>query len=133
MCPKAITPCRWARPRSLREGEAVTVLAYGTMVHVALAAAEDSGIDAEVIDLRTLVPLDIETIIASVEKTGRCVIVHEATQDQRLRRGTCPRWYRSIASIIWKRRSSAWRDGIRPIRTPSNGSIFPDRAVSRPP
>jgi 2-oxoisovalerate dehydrogenase E1 component beta subunit len=64
----------------LREGADVTVLAYGTMVHVALAAAADSGIDAEVIDLRTLVPLDIETITASVEKTGRCIIVHEATR-----------------------------------------------------
>ncbi len=63
-----------------RPGAAVTVLTYGSMVHVALSAAEDSGIDAEVIDLRTLVPLDIETIVASVEKTGRCVIVHEATR-----------------------------------------------------
>jgi 2-oxoisovalerate dehydrogenase E1 component beta subunit len=50
------------------------------MVHVAKAAAEDSGIDAEVIDLRTIVPLDIDTIAASVKKTGRCVIVHEATR-----------------------------------------------------
>jgi 2-oxoisovalerate dehydrogenase E1 component beta subunit len=64
----------------VRAGEAVTVLAYGTMVHVALAAAAESGIDAEVIDLRTLVPVDIETIVASVEKTGRCVILHEATR-----------------------------------------------------
>jgi 2-oxoisovalerate dehydrogenase E1 component beta subunit len=64
----------------VREGEALTVLAYGTMVHVALAAAAEAGIDAEVIDLRTLVPIDIETIVASVEKTGRCVIVHEATR-----------------------------------------------------
>ena len=64
----------------VREGEAVTVLAYGTMVHVAKAAAEESGIDAEVIDLRTLLPVDIETIVASVEKTGRCVVVHEATR-----------------------------------------------------
>jgi 2-oxoisovalerate dehydrogenase E1 component beta subunit len=63
-----------------REGNDLTVLAYGTMVHVALAAAEDTGIDAEVVDLRTLVPLDIETIQQSVEKTGRCVIVHEATR-----------------------------------------------------
>ncbi len=63
-----------------REGNDLTVLAYGTMVHVALAAATDTGIDAEVLDLRTLVPLDIETIKASVEKTGRCVIVHEATR-----------------------------------------------------
>jgi 2-oxoisovalerate dehydrogenase E1 component beta subunit len=56
------------------------VLAYGTMVHVALAAAEDSEIDAEVIDLRTLLPVDIDAIVASVSKTGRCVIVHEATR-----------------------------------------------------
>jgi 2-oxoisovalerate dehydrogenase E1 component beta subunit len=63
-----------------REGGEVTVLAYGTMVHVAIAAAEDSGIDAEVIDLRTLAPVDVDTIEASVAKTGRCVIVHEATR-----------------------------------------------------
>ena len=63
-----------------RPGEAVTVLAYGTMVHVVLAAAAETGIDAEVLDLRTLVPLDIEAIVASVDKTGRCVIVHEATR-----------------------------------------------------
>jgi 2-oxoisovalerate dehydrogenase E1 component beta subunit len=64
----------------VREGEAVTILAYGTMVHVALATAAAEGIDAEVIDLRTIVPVDIETIAASVKKTGRCVIVHEATR-----------------------------------------------------
>jgi 2-oxoisovalerate dehydrogenase E1 component beta subunit len=63
-----------------REGRDVTVLAYGTMVHVALAAADHAGVDAEVVDLRTLVPLDIETVVASVKKTGRCVIVHEATR-----------------------------------------------------
>ncbi len=62
-----------------REGAAVTVLGYGTMVHVAEAAARETGIDAEIIDLRTLLPLDLETIAASVRKTGRCVIVHEAT------------------------------------------------------
>jgi 2-oxoisovalerate dehydrogenase E1 component beta subunit len=64
----------------VREGAAVTILAYGTMVHVARATVEEMGIDAEVIDLRTLVPLDIETIEASVKKTGRCLIVHEATR-----------------------------------------------------
>jgi len=51
----------------------------GTMVFVAEAAAAETGIDAEVIDLRTLLPYDLETIVASVTKTGRCVIVHEAT------------------------------------------------------
>ena len=63
-----------------RPGEDVTVLAYGTMVYVAEAAAKETGVDAEIIDLRTLLPLDLETIEASVRKTGRCVIVHEATK-----------------------------------------------------
>ena len=63
----------------VRAGGDVTLLAYGTMLHVVLASAADSGLDCEVIDLRTLVPLDIETIVTSVKKTGRCVIVHEAT------------------------------------------------------
>jgi len=64
----------------VRPGDAVTILAYGTMVHVALGVAQETGIDAEVIDLRSLVPLDIETIETSVRKTGRCVVVHEATR-----------------------------------------------------
>ncbi len=63
----------------VREGASVSILTYGTMVHVCLAAAEATGIDAEVIDLRTLLPLDLETVKASVLKTGRCVVVHEAT------------------------------------------------------
>jgi 2-oxoisovalerate dehydrogenase E1 component beta subunit len=62
-----------------REGRAVTVLAYGTMVHVAEAAAAETGVDAEILDLRSLLPLDLEAIVASVAKTGRCVVVHEAT------------------------------------------------------
>jgi 2-oxoisovalerate dehydrogenase E1 component beta subunit len=66
------------KARVVREGADVTILAYGSMVWVSLAAAEEAGVDAEVIDLRTLVPVDIETIAASVKKTGRCVIVHEA-------------------------------------------------------
>lgn len=68
------------KARILREGNAVTVLAYGTMVWVAEAAAKAKGIDAEIIDLRSLVPLDMEAIIKSVKKTGRCVVVHEATR-----------------------------------------------------
>jgi 2-oxoisovalerate dehydrogenase E1 component beta subunit len=64
----------------VRPGTAVTVLSYGTMVHVAVAAAEEAGVDAEVIDLRSLIPLDIDTIVGSVKRTGRCVIVHEATR-----------------------------------------------------
>ena len=64
----------------VRQGNDVTALAYGTMVHVCGAAANDAGVDAEIIDLRTLLPVDIETIVESVKKTGRCVIVHEATR-----------------------------------------------------
>jgi len=64
----------------VRAGEALTVLVYGTMVHVASAVIAEAGIDAEIIDLRTLIPLDIETIEASVKKTGRCMIIHEATR-----------------------------------------------------
>lgn len=66
--------------RVARAGTAVTVLAYGTMVHVCEAAARETGIDAEVIDLRTLWPLDLDTVVQSVRKTGRCVVVHEATR-----------------------------------------------------
>ena len=58
----------------------MTLVAYGTMVFVAEAAAARLGIDAEIIDLRSLLPLDIDTVARSVQKTGRCVIVHEATR-----------------------------------------------------
>jgi 2-oxoisovalerate dehydrogenase E1 component beta subunit len=50
------------------------------MVYVALAATAETGVDAEVIDLRTLLPIDVDTIVASVKKTGRCLILHEATR-----------------------------------------------------
>ncbi len=50
------------------------------MVHVAAAAIRASGIDAELLDLRSLLPLDIEAVAESVQKTGRCVIIHEATR-----------------------------------------------------
>jgi 2-oxoisovalerate dehydrogenase E1 component beta subunit len=65
----------------VREGKQVTVLAWSAMVHTAMEAAaraEEQGYDLEVIDLRTLVPFDVDAILASVRKTGRVVIVHEA-------------------------------------------------------
>jgi 2-oxoisovalerate dehydrogenase E1 component beta subunit len=64
-----------------REGKHVTVVAYGAMLYEAIDAATkaaDHGVEAEVIDLRTLWPVDIETIVTSVKKTGRLVVVHEA-------------------------------------------------------
>src|ERR1700751_871213 len=77
--PEGHYPTPLGRAAARRGGPAATILAYGTMVYVAEAAAAETGVDAEIIDLRTLLPLDIETIVASVKKTGRCVIVHEAT------------------------------------------------------
>ncbi|NGP59824.1 alpha-ketoacid dehydrogenase subunit beta [Paenibacillus thiaminolyticus] len=65
----------------VREGKDVTIIAYGLMVHTAMKAAaelEKEGIQAEVIDLRSLVPLDIDTIVASIKKTNRAIIVQEA-------------------------------------------------------
>ncbi|NLY95486.1 MAG: alpha-ketoacid dehydrogenase subunit beta [Myxococcales bacterium] len=65
----------------VREGADVTLIAYGAMLYEALAAAEEvarEGIEVELVDLRTLIPLDLETLEASVNKTGRFVVVHEA-------------------------------------------------------
>lgn len=64
-----------------REGNDVVVFAYGAMLHVAMEAAElaaAKGIGVEVVDIRTLLPFDIETVLSSVKKTGRVVILHEA-------------------------------------------------------
>ncbi|MCI0411664.1 alpha-ketoacid dehydrogenase subunit beta [bacterium] len=69
----------------VREGEDVTLLAYGAMLHTASEAAEliekEDGTRCEVIDLRSLLPLDAETILESVKKTGRAVVVHEAPRN----------------------------------------------------
>lgn len=67
----------------LREGSDVTLVTWGAMVHETTQAANElaqQGISAEVIDLATISPIDMATILASVEKTGRCVIVHEAAR-----------------------------------------------------
>ncbi len=64
----------------VRSGSELTIITYGTMVFVAMLAAATAGIDAEIIDLRSLVPLDVDTICSSVKKTGRCVVAHEATR-----------------------------------------------------
>ena len=69
-----------SKAQVVRSGKDVTVIAYGTMVHVAEAAARSLGVDAEIIDLRTIAPLDTDTLCDSVQRTGRCLIVHEATR-----------------------------------------------------
>ena len=64
----------------VRQGSELTIITYGTLVHVAIAAAEEVGVDAEIIDIRSIAPLDTDTLADSVNKTGRCVIAHEATR-----------------------------------------------------
>jgi 2-oxoisovalerate dehydrogenase E1 component beta subunit len=67
----------------LREGKDITLISWGAMLHETLIAADTllkEGISADVIDVATLKPLDSDTLIASLEKTGRCVIIHEAAR-----------------------------------------------------
>jgi pyruvate/2-oxoglutarate/acetoin dehydrogenase E1 component len=64
----------------LREGEELTVIAYGSAVHLALQAADELDESIDVIDLRSLCPLDTKTILASARKTGKVLVAHEATQ-----------------------------------------------------
>src|SRR5215210_2752746 len=79
--PDEIEPIEIGKARVHREGEDVTVVATGRLVHEAVSAAEEaeqSGVSVEVVDPRTLQPLDEETIVESVKKTNRCVVAHEA-------------------------------------------------------
>jgi acetoin:2,6-dichlorophenolindophenol oxidoreductase subunit beta len=79
--PDEIEPIELGRARVHREGEDVTVVATGRLVHEAIGAAKDAeeeGISVELVDPRTLLPLDEDTIVESVKKTSRCVVAHEA-------------------------------------------------------
>jgi pyruvate dehydrogenase E1 component beta subunit len=79
--PDELEPIPIGKARVHRDGDDVTVIATGRLVHEALAAAEqaaENGISVEVVDPRTLQPLDEEALIASVKKTNRCVVAHEA-------------------------------------------------------
>jgi pyruvate/2-oxoglutarate/acetoin dehydrogenase E1 component len=79
--PDEIEPIELGKARIHKEGEDVTVVATGRLVHEALGAAneaEEDGISVEVLDPRTLLPLDEDAIVKSVQKTNRCVVAHEA-------------------------------------------------------
>ena len=69
-----------AEAEIVQTGEELTIITYGTLVHVAQAAAEAVGVDAEIIDIRSISPLDVDALVTSVNKTGRCIIAHEATR-----------------------------------------------------
>lgn len=64
----------------IEQGNDLSIITYGTMVHVVQAAVQKAGVSADIIDVRTLAPLDVDTLRESVEKTGRCMIAHEATR-----------------------------------------------------
>jgi pyruvate/2-oxoglutarate/acetoin dehydrogenase E1 component len=76
------TPLEPGRARVVRAGDDVTLVTWGRMVPESLAAVDELGdeLSVEVIDARTLVPLDTDTIVASAAKTGRCLVVHEAVE-----------------------------------------------------
>src|SRR3989441_12070107 len=79
--PDELEPIPLGRARVHREGKDVTVIATGRLVHEALKAADEAeqdGVSVEVVDPRTLQPLDEDALVASVEKTNRCVVAHEA-------------------------------------------------------
>ena len=79
--PDELEPIPLGKARTIREGTDVTVIATGPLVHRSLEAAkaaEDDGISVEVIDPRTLQPLDEDALVASVKKTNRVVVAHEA-------------------------------------------------------
>lgn len=93
-----IEPLPFGRARIHREGDDVTVVATGRLVHDALAAAaevERDGISVEVFDPRTLLPFDEDALVASVKKTNRCVVAHEAI----VRMG----WGAEVAAIVGER------------------------------
>jgi acetoin:2,6-dichlorophenolindophenol oxidoreductase subunit beta len=96
--PDEIEPIEFAKARVHREGEDVTVVATGRLVHEALAAADEAdgeGISVEVLDPRTLLPLDEDGIVESVKKTNRCVVAHEAV----VRMG----WGAEVAALVQER------------------------------
>jgi pyruvate/2-oxoglutarate/acetoin dehydrogenase E1 component len=92
---KEIEPIELGKARVHREGTDVTVVATGRLVHEALEAAEEAekdGVSVEVVDPRTLQPLDEDAIVSSVQKTSRCVVAHEAV----VRMG----WGAEIAALV---------------------------------
>jgi pyruvate dehydrogenase E1 component beta subunit len=93
--PDELEPIPLGEARVHREGEDVTVIATGRLVHESLKAAaeaEKDGVSVEVVDPRTLQPLDEEALIASVKKTNRCVVAHEAV--------TRMGWGAEVAAVV---------------------------------
>jgi pyruvate dehydrogenase E1 component beta subunit len=104
-----------------REGDDVTVVALGRMVHVALEAAAQmaaAGVECEVIDLRTTSPLDEDTILESVERTGRLVVVDEATPRCNLAT--------DISALVAKKAFGSLRGPIEMVTPPHTPVPFSD-------
>ena len=103
---EAIEPCA----KIAREGDDLTLVAYGAMLPAALEAAEASTRSVEVIDLRTLVPLDTATVLSSVEKTSRLLIVDEAN-------GTCAAGAQ-VAAVVGEHGFESLDAPVRRLATP---------------
>jgi pyruvate/2-oxoglutarate/acetoin dehydrogenase E1 component len=76
-----VDPLPLGKARVARAGDDVTVVTWGQMLRESLTAADRAGVSVEVIDLRSLVPLDLDTVLRSAQRTGRVLVVHEAVQD----------------------------------------------------
>lgn len=76
--PEGLYETELGRAKLVKEGDKLTIVTYGSMVPTVVNVAVKNNVNADIIDLRTLLPLDVDTIIGSVKKTGRVVIVHEA-------------------------------------------------------
>ena len=120
-----------------RAGTDITLVAWGPLVHDCLKAADklkaERGVSAEVIDLRSLVPLDMDTVSRSVQKTGRCVVASQAIHIGSLR-ARSPRPSRTRRSITSTRPSSASapRTASRRSRTFSKRRSCPTSMTSSP-
>ncbi|GGR14276.1 alpha-ketoacid dehydrogenase subunit beta [Deinococcus ruber] len=128
--PTGYAPLPLGQARVVRSGHDCTVLCYGGMVEVCLRAAQaaqGAGIEVEVIDLRTLVPLDLDTIGASVQRTGRVVIVHEAARRMgfgaELSAQIAERWLPSLQAPVL--RVAGW-DAPYPPFTSAEAAYRPD-------
>jgi 2-oxoisovalerate dehydrogenase E1 component beta subunit len=106
------------KAKVVREGSAVTIIAWGAMLYEAIEAAnqaQQQGVSAEIIDLRTLWPIDINTIVESVQKTGKVIVVHEAPK-------TCGFGAEIVALINEK---AFWHLQAPPVRVTGFDTPFP--------
>ena len=115
------------------EGEDCTVIAWGTMVHVCEEAIRQSGVSCDLIDLQSLVPWDKDAVVNSVQKTGRCVIVHEAPKTSGFGAERWQRVSKRGVSGALRRQLQGSLAGTLRFRTPLSGTTCRVRRGSQKP